>query len=162
MFQFTGFPSAALWIYAAVTRVFRAGFPHSDIRGSRCICHSPRLFAACHVFLRLLVPRHPPCALNCLNMFSSDERRGEGRRTHRARTNADGLASAHRAVSPHEETRSVSEWPFINSRIPSDKYASVSYDSVLFRLAPCSLRDQSAMLIRHAESLRDAGFALSA
>ena len=63
MFQFTGFPSAALWIYAAVTRVFRAGFPHSDIRGSRCICHSPRLFAACHVFHRLLVPRHPPCAL---------------------------------------------------------------------------------------------------
>ena len=63
MFQFTGSPSAALWIYAAVTRVFRAGFPHSDIRGSRCICHSPRLFAACHVFHRLLVPRHPPCAL---------------------------------------------------------------------------------------------------
>ena len=63
MFQFTGSPSAALWIYATVTRVFRAGFPHSDIRGSRCICHSPRLFAACHVFRRLLVPRHPPCAL---------------------------------------------------------------------------------------------------
>ena len=27
---------------------------------------SPRLFAAYHVFLRLLVPRHPPCALFCL------------------------------------------------------------------------------------------------
>ena len=28
-----------------------------------CICHSPQLFAAYHVFLRLLVPRHSPCAL---------------------------------------------------------------------------------------------------
>ncbi len=43
-----------------------AGFPHSEIRGSQLICSSPRLFAAYHVFLRLLVPRHPPCALLCL------------------------------------------------------------------------------------------------
>ena len=27
------------------------------------ICSSPRLFAACHVLLRLLMPRHSPCAL---------------------------------------------------------------------------------------------------
>ena len=27
------------------------------------MCSSPQLFAAYHVFLRLLVPRHPPCAL---------------------------------------------------------------------------------------------------
>ena len=39
------------------------GFPHSDIRGSGLICSSPRLFAACHVLLRLLMPRHPPYAL---------------------------------------------------------------------------------------------------
>ena len=45
-----------------------AGFPHSDIRGSMPICSSPRLFAAYHVFLRLLVPRHPPCALFCLTI----------------------------------------------------------------------------------------------
>ena len=30
------------------------------------ICSSPWLFAAYHVFHRLLVPRHPPCALSCL------------------------------------------------------------------------------------------------
>ncbi len=40
-----------------------AGFPHSDISGSSDICSSPKLFAAYHVFHRLLVPRHPPCAL---------------------------------------------------------------------------------------------------
>ena len=40
-----------------------AGFPHSDICGSILICSSPQLFAACHVLLRLPVPRHSPCAL---------------------------------------------------------------------------------------------------
>ena len=39
------------------------GFPHSEISGSMDICSSPKLFAAYHVFHRLSVPRHPPCAL---------------------------------------------------------------------------------------------------
>ena len=56
-------PCLKLCIYLRSTGVFPAGFPHSDICGSMCICHSPQLFAAYHVFLRLLVPRHPPCAL---------------------------------------------------------------------------------------------------
>ena len=56
-------PSACLWIQHAVAEVFSAGFPHSDICGSMDMCSSPQLFAAYHVFLRLLVPRHPPCAL---------------------------------------------------------------------------------------------------
>jgi hypothetical protein len=43
-----------------------AGFPHSDIPGSTPVCGSPRLFAAYHVLHRLLVPRHPPCALSSL------------------------------------------------------------------------------------------------
>ena len=40
-----------------------SGFPHSDICGLTDICSSPQLFAACHVLLRLPVPRHPPYAL---------------------------------------------------------------------------------------------------
>ena len=40
-----------------------AGLPHSEIHGSKDACSSPWLFAACHVFLRLQVPRHPPYAL---------------------------------------------------------------------------------------------------
>ena len=56
-------PSAYLWIQYAVTEVFSAGFPHSDICGSSDICSLPQLFAAYHVLLRLLVPRHPPYAL---------------------------------------------------------------------------------------------------
>ena len=56
-------PLHTLWIHAWIHGVCPCGFPHSEIRGSRDICSSPRLFAAYHVFLRLSVPRHPPCAL---------------------------------------------------------------------------------------------------
>ena len=47
------------------TWIAPCGFPHSDISGSLLICSSPELFAAYHVFRRLSVPRHPPCALSC-------------------------------------------------------------------------------------------------
>ena len=59
-------PPAYLWIQYAVTEVYSARFPHSEIRGSMDICSLPRLIAAYHVFRRLSVPRHPPCALLCL------------------------------------------------------------------------------------------------
>ena len=43
------------------------GFPHSDIRGSKAVRASPRLFAACRALPRLREPRHPPCALRYLS-----------------------------------------------------------------------------------------------
>ena len=61
-------PFHTLWIGVWMAGVLPAGFPHSDICGSRLICSSPQLFAAYHVFLRLLVPRHPPCALISLTI----------------------------------------------------------------------------------------------
>ncbi len=48
-----------------------AGFPHSDIHGSRLAYSSPWRFAVGRVLLRLLVPRHPPYALLILT-FSRD------------------------------------------------------------------------------------------
>ena len=48
-------PFHTLWIGVWMTEV---------LSGSMDICSSPKLFAAYHVFHRLLVPRHPPCALN--------------------------------------------------------------------------------------------------
>ena len=56
-------PSCKLWIGLQVTEVCSAGFPHSDICGSKVICTSPQLIAAYYVFHRLSVPRHPPYAL---------------------------------------------------------------------------------------------------
>ena len=64
-------PFHTLWIGVWMTGVCPAGFPHSDICGLMDICSSPQLFAAYHVFLRLLVPRHPPCALSCLTSNES-------------------------------------------------------------------------------------------
>ena len=56
-------PSITVCIPVIVTSLQLAGFPHSDITGSKPACGSPMLFAACHVLLRRLVPWHPPCAL---------------------------------------------------------------------------------------------------
>ena len=68
-------PFHTLWIGVWIHEVFSCGFPHSDICGSMDICSSPQLFAAYHVFHRLLVPRHPPYALisitNLLNHLES-------------------------------------------------------------------------------------------
>ena len=54
-----------LWIHG----VCPCGFPHSEICGSMDMCSSPQLIAAYHVFRRLPVPRHPPCALFCLTFM---------------------------------------------------------------------------------------------
>ena len=62
-------PFHMLCIHIWMTEVFSARFPHSDISGSMDICSSPKLFAAYHVFHRLLVPRHPPCALIRLTIY---------------------------------------------------------------------------------------------
>ncbi len=59
-------PLRAPCIHARMPGVLPGGFPHSDTCGSRPICGSPQLFAACRVFRRLPAPRHPPCALSCL------------------------------------------------------------------------------------------------
>ena len=56
-------PFLKLCIGLRILEVCSSGFPHSDISGSKDICSSPKLFAAYHVFHRLLVPRHPPYAL---------------------------------------------------------------------------------------------------
>ena len=65
-------PFLKLCIGLRILEVCSSGFPHSDISGSKDICSSPKLFAAYHVFHRLLVPRHPPYALSSMtNLLSS-------------------------------------------------------------------------------------------
>ena len=56
-------PGVWLCIHHTSLEVHSSRFPHSEISGSKDICSSPKLIAAYHVFHRLLVPRHPPCAL---------------------------------------------------------------------------------------------------
>ena len=66
MFQFSGSTFIKLCIHSMITSFALVGFPHSEICGSVPICGYPQLIAACHVLLRLLMPRHSPYALYSL------------------------------------------------------------------------------------------------
>ena len=68
MVHFPEFARSQLCIHRDVRRFYQRGFPHSEIPGSKPACGSPRLIAACHVLHRLLLPRHPPCALSSLTI----------------------------------------------------------------------------------------------
>ena len=71
MFQFRRFPAYAYLIQRTLSEYCSDGFPHSEICGSRLMCSSPQLIAACHVLLRLLMPRHSPCALSSLTFVGA-------------------------------------------------------------------------------------------
>ena len=71
MFQFRAFPSYTYLIQYMIHGYCPCVFPHSEISGSSLICSSPKLIAACHVLLRLLMPRHSPCALISLTFVRS-------------------------------------------------------------------------------------------
>ncbi len=62
------FSSAGLLVRSYVfttpyTDITQCGLSHSEIRGSQAASAYSRLIAGNHVLHRLLVPRHPPCAL---------------------------------------------------------------------------------------------------
>ena len=65
MFQFPAFAPAL-----AGDGIAPAGFPHSDIRASTGICPLTRLFAACHVLLRLREPQASPVRPSLLSFLS--------------------------------------------------------------------------------------------
>src|SRR5438874_2877977 len=50
------------------------GFPIRESTGQRLFNASPWLIAVVHALLRLLVPRHPPCALIILTVIGPDPR----------------------------------------------------------------------------------------
>ena len=69
MFHFPAFPPRTLCVQMRVTQspcgVVR-GFPIRTSWDQRSVINSPRLIADSYVLLRLLMPRHPPCALKNL------------------------------------------------------------------------------------------------
>ena len=60
MFQF----SPLAYLLLGIIPLHGIRLPYSEISGSKCMCHSPKLIAAYHVLHRLSNPRHPPCALS--------------------------------------------------------------------------------------------------
>ena len=65
-FSSPGMPSNMLCIHMLITRHDSCWVPHSEISGSTLTYSSPKHIVVSNVLLRLLVPRHPPCALNNL------------------------------------------------------------------------------------------------
>ena len=82
MFQFPGCRFPAL--RPGLRRMNSAGLPHSEISGSKPVCGSPKLIAACHVLHRLFVPSHPPSALGSLTTEISSASPHERLLSHRA------------------------------------------------------------------------------
>ena len=65
-FSSPGVPSMPYGFRHGYCPITDSGFPHSDISGSTLAYSSPKRFGVCPVLHRLLVPRHPPCALSSL------------------------------------------------------------------------------------------------
>src|SRR4051794_27346987 len=82
----------------------RVGFPIRRSRDQRLVSTSPGLFAAAHVLLRLLAPRHPPCALvllikknTCVASYGVFKvRTGGARRTRESRPEGRSLKTQQR------------------------------------------------------------------
>ena len=80
MFQFPRLPPLRLCIQRrADTALPVPGFPIRESAGQSLFSSSPRLIAAVHALHRLLVPRHPPCALTILTVIVDSRATTEGR-----------------------------------------------------------------------------------
>ena len=74
MFHFPTFPPPALCVQAgAMGHYAQSGFPIRKSPDRSLVADSPGLIAGSYVLLRLLVPRHSPCAL--INLATTDDAR---------------------------------------------------------------------------------------
>src|SRR6202042_2936170 len=74
MFHFPTLPPPALCVQAGATGHYALpGFPIRKSSDRCLVADSPRLIAGSYVLLRLLVPRHSPCAL--INLATTDDAR---------------------------------------------------------------------------------------
>src|SRR5579875_4063266 len=62
-FSSPGLPSVLYVFKYRYCSITSSGFPHSEISGSKPTYSSPKHIGVSPVLHRLLVPRHPPCAL---------------------------------------------------------------------------------------------------
>ncbi len=70
MFHFPRLSSPRLCVQRGITPHYRSlGLPIRRSAGQWLFSASPRLIAAVHALHRLLVPRHPPCALTILTVI---------------------------------------------------------------------------------------------
>ena len=67
-FSSLGLPSRRYVFTSRYCSITNSGFPHSEISGSKLTYSSPKHIGVSPVLHRLLVPRHPPCALSNLTI----------------------------------------------------------------------------------------------
>src|SRR5437764_7747416 len=102
------------------------GFPIRASAGQWLFSASPRLIAAVHALLRLLVPRHPPCALTILTVIFGREPDGsrpvipvigccvvfkvreEATRLRRPRANCPAVPAARRSLKTQQHASRIS------------------------------------------------------
>ena len=73
MFHFPTFPPPGLCVQPGVTRHVVRGSPIRKSWSQRPVIDSTRLIADSHVLHRLLLPRHPPCALRNFHTHESPQ-----------------------------------------------------------------------------------------
>lgn len=62
------------------------GFPIRTPPDQRSVANSPGLIAGSNVLLRLLMPRHPPCALHSLSLTNTQQKQQTNNHTHASHT----------------------------------------------------------------------------
>ena len=106
MFHFPAFPPHALCVQAWVTgHVSRLGFPIRTSSNHSSVASSSRLIAGSYVLHRLLVPRHPPCALTNLTTDTKDARVHCAVLKQRAETTPHPAPTHHRPHHTHRRGR---------------------------------------------------------
>ena len=121
---------------ASITALPVMGFPIRRSRGQRLVSTSPELIAAAHVLLRLLAPRHPPCALSLLIVknslvtameFSRCARTGSATEN-RHMTGLSKLNSVRRGRRYSRRTREQDGLNHLTGRAPTEANAPVSLE----------------------------------
>src|SRR5699024_7410942 len=80
-FSSLGLPRQSYELRLTSCSITSSGFPHSEILEAQFTYNSPRHIGVSPVLHRLLVPRHPPCALIHLTSFTVNKHtRSEERR----------------------------------------------------------------------------------
>ena len=123
MFHFPPFPPHTLYIQVRVTALDKQrGFPIRTPSDQHPVIDSPRLIADSHVLHRLLVPRHPPCALNNLATHNDHYKTQQEKPPDTTRHNIQQHLTA-----THCKTRPPRSPPHNMAATPETKDARVHY-----------------------------------
>ena len=105
MFHFPAFPPRTLCVQMRVTQITRRasvrGFPIRTSWDHRSVINSPRLIADSYVLLRLLMPRHPPCALK--NLTTQDQQNSVTHRPTRKQPQPHPKQDARPGIQVHKK-----------------------------------------------------------